>query len=182
MGEYFAAQAGMGEYMQAAAGMGEGPEYGPPMSAQAGAGAYLQASAGMGSSDAERFLRWAAANPDAARRLIAQRRAKSGNVMRGVGEYFAGTDGALVDWARQEETEAGHAGIFGLGEFFVPRGTNGLGTIEGSAATPWIWAIGAGAVIGALAVTFSKNSKLGAAGLGAAAGIAAVVASRAVYG
>jgi len=108
--------------------------------------------------------------------------------MQGLGEFFAYTPpggmhglGEGEQFGRPMSAQAG-AGIFGLGEFFVPRGVNGLGTIEGTAATPWIWAIGAGVVIGTLAVTFSKNSKLGAAGIGAAAGVAAVVASRAVYG
>jgi hypothetical protein len=167
--------------------MGEFFAYTPPGGTQ-GLGA---------TSNSEQFLQWAAANPAAARQLIAQiqarRQSKSGNVMRGMGEFFAytppgmqGLGGPLVDWARQEEAEAGHKGIFGLGEFFAytpPGGTQGLGaTLEGTEATPWIWAIGAGVAIGTLAVTFSKNSKLGAAGIGAATGIAAVVASRALYG
>jgi hypothetical protein len=106
----------------------------------------------------------------------------------GMGEYLQAAAGMQglgegEQFGRPMSAQAGTGGgIFGLGEFFVPRGVNGLGTIEGSAATPWIWAIGAGVVIGTLAVTFSKNSKLGAAGIGAAAGVAAVVASRAVYG
>lgn len=76
--------------------------------AQSGVGQYEQAAAGMG----EYFA------------------------AQGLGEFFAytppgmqGLGGPLVNWARQEEAEAGHKGIFGLGEFFAytPPGMKGLG-------------------------------------------------------
>jgi hypothetical protein len=69
--------------------------------AQSGVGQYEQAAAGMG----EYFA------------------------AQGLGEFFAytppgmqGLGGPLVNWARQEEAEAGHKGIFGLGEFFSGMG------------------------------------------------------------
>lgn len=92
--------------------------------------------------------------------------------MSGMGEYFAGTGGALVDWARQEEAEAGHAGIFGLGEYFAQ---NGMGEYsdpkDRAGAAAFIAGIGAvcGLAVGGL---MESRHRLKYAGIGAVVGVA----------
>lgn len=151
----------MGEYF-AAQGMGE----------------YLQAAAGMGKVPWIREPRKRPGRPGThATPYLPHSR------LSGMGEYFAGTGGALVDWARQEEQE--HPGIFGLGEFFVPGmapgmgeyfSQNGLGADDVTAQADMEryggYAVG-GALVGALGALLLKKSKLAGLGIGLIAGLAA---------
>lgn len=106
----------------------------------------------------------------------------------GLGEFFSGTGGALVDWAKQEEKE--HAGIFGLGEFFVPQSgaqagvgeyfaSNGLGDDAAVAADIknqrfMQWGLLAAVGVGGASYLLKSKHPIAWAGAGVA-GVAAAV-------
>ena len=115
--------------------------------AQSGVGQYEQAAAGMG----EYFA------------------------AQGLGEFFAytppgmqGLGGPLVNWARQEEAEAGHAGIFGLGE---------MPPLDAEQKKSLAMYAGGGLAVGLLGAYLMKKTKakglLVGGGLGTAIGLGA---------